>query len=111
MPDHNPPFTSNASANRTSKAVTALYNDPAVTRQVLQMPFQSTEVWRQRLLADNERALKLVALHQGVVIGHLGWKLFADSPQPCGQFRHGGRGGMAGQGCGFEAVGGGAGCR
>ncbi|MCI0998338.1 GNAT family N-acetyltransferase, partial [Pseudomonas corrugata] len=27
-------------------AVTALYNDPAVTRQVLQMPFQSTEVWR-----------------------------------------------------------------
>ncbi len=38
------------------EGITALYNDPAVARQVLQMPFQSTEVWRQRLQADNERA-------------------------------------------------------
>jgi len=52
--------------------VTALYNDPAVTRQVLQMPFQSSEVWRKRLGTDDERQLKLVALHQGEVIGHLG---------------------------------------
>ena len=54
------------------EGVTALYNDAAVARQVLQMPFQSAEVWRQRIQADNERAVKLVALHQGVVIGHLG---------------------------------------
>ncbi|MEL1087141.1 GNAT family N-acetyltransferase [Pseudomonas sp. OB66] len=54
------------------EGITALYNDPAVARQVLQMPFQSIEVWRQRLQADSERALKLVALHQGVVIGNLG---------------------------------------
>ncbi|MCF4998546.1 GNAT family N-acetyltransferase [Pseudomonas syringae] len=54
------------------EGVTALYNDPAVARHVLQVPFQSTEVWRQRLLAENERALKLVALHQGMVIGQLG---------------------------------------
>ncbi|NWB50373.1 GNAT family N-acetyltransferase [Pseudomonas gingeri] len=51
--------------------ITALYNEPAVCRQVLQMPFQSAEVWRQRLIQrqDNERLVSLVALHQGVVIG------------------------------------------
>ncbi|MDR7054021.1 putative acetyltransferase [Pseudomonas koreensis] len=59
------------------EGITALYNDPAVARQVLQMPFQSTEVWRQRLQADNERELKLVALHQGVVIGNLGLEAFS----------------------------------
>lgn len=58
------------------EGITALYNDPAVARQVLQMPFQSVEVWRQRLQADNERALKLVALHQGVVIGNLGLEAY-----------------------------------
>ncbi|MGF6330385.1 putative acetyltransferase [Pseudomonas sp. BS3782 TE3695] len=59
------------------EGITALYNDPAVARQVLQMPFQSTEVWRQRLMADNERAMKLVALHQGSVIGHIGLEQFS----------------------------------
>ncbi|MGE8485129.1 MAG: GNAT family N-acetyltransferase [Pseudomonas sp.] len=59
------------------EGVTALYNDPAVARQVLQMPFQSTEVWRQRLMADNERAVKLVALHQGTVIGNIGLEQFS----------------------------------
>lgn len=59
------------------EGITALYNDPAVARQVLQMPFQSTEVWRQRLQADNERALKLVALHQGVLIGNLGLEAYS----------------------------------
>ena len=54
------------------EGITALYNDPAVARQVLQMPFQSTEVWRQRLMPDNERAVKLVALHQGSIIGNIG---------------------------------------
>jgi putative acetyltransferase len=59
------------------ESITALYNDPAVARQVLQMPFQSTEVWRQRLMADNERAVKLVALHQGSVIGNIGLEQFS----------------------------------
>lgn len=58
-------------------AVTALYNDPAVTRQVLQMPFQSTEVWRKRLAIDDERLVKLVALHQGAVIGNLGLEQYS----------------------------------
>ncbi|EJN34079.1 acetyltransferase, ribosomal protein N-acetylase [Pseudomonas sp. GM78] len=57
--------------------VTALYNDPAVTRQVLQMPYQSVEAWRKRLEADNVRSVKLVALHQGVVVGELGLEQFS----------------------------------
>jgi putative acetyltransferase len=58
------------------EGITALYNDPAVTRQVLQMPFQSTEIWRQRLTPDNERVVQLVALHQGAVIGNIGLEQF-----------------------------------
>lgn len=49
--------------------ITALYNDPAVARQMLQMPFQPSEVWRNRLAPSNERLVALVALHQGAVIG------------------------------------------
>lgn len=57
--------------------VTALYNDPAVARQVLQMPFQSTDVWRKRLAMDDERHLKLVALHGDEIIGNLGLEQFS----------------------------------
>ena len=59
------------------EGITALYNEPAVTRQVLQMPFQSTELWRKRLASDNEREIKLVALHQGQVIGSIGLEQFS----------------------------------
>jgi putative acetyltransferase len=58
------------------EGITALYNDPAVTRQVLQMPFQSVEVWRKRLAPDDERRLQLVAMHQGAVVGNLGLEQF-----------------------------------
>lgn len=58
------------------EGITALHNEPAVTRQVLQMPFQSIEVWRKRLAVDDERAVKLVALHQGTVIGSIGLEQF-----------------------------------
>ncbi|WP_338512404.1 GNAT family N-acetyltransferase [Pseudomonas trivialis] len=54
------------------EGVTALYNEPAVCRQVLQMPYQSVEAWRKRLVLDNERRLQLVALHGGEVVGQLG---------------------------------------
>lgn len=57
--------------------VAALYNDPAVARQVLQMPYQSQELWRGRLSADNERMVKLVALHQDEVIGSATLEQFA----------------------------------
>ena len=59
------------------EGITALYNEPAVTRQVLQMPFQSIELWRKRLASDNEREIKLVALHQGQVIGSIGLEQFS----------------------------------
>jgi len=36
------------------------------------MPFQSVEMWRKRLVMDNERRLQLVALHGGEVVGQLG---------------------------------------
>ena len=77
MPDHDPAIHLERFNESHVEGVTALYNDAAVARQVLQMPFQSAEVWRQRVLADNERAVKLVALHQGVVIGHLGLEHFS----------------------------------
>ncbi|AUG07999.1 GNAT family N-acetyltransferase [Pseudomonas sp. S09G 359] len=54
------------------EGVAALYNDPAVCRQVLQMPYQSVEAWRNKLVTDNERRLQLVAVHGGEVIGQLG---------------------------------------
>lgn len=52
--------------------VAALFDDPAVCRQVLQMPYQAVEAWRKRLAVDNERALQLVAVCGGEVIGHIG---------------------------------------
>jgi len=72
MPEHNPAIHLERYKESHVEGITALYNDPAVTRQVLQMPFQTTEVWRKRLAPDNERVVQLVALHQGVVIGNLG---------------------------------------
>lgn len=51
------------------EGVTALYNAPSVARQVLQMPFQSADIWRKRLDASNERLVSLVALHEGAVVG------------------------------------------
>ncbi|WP_116521810.1 GNAT family N-acetyltransferase [Achromobacter insuavis] len=55
----------------------ALYNDPAVARQVLQMPYQLPERWRKLVDPDNERLLALVATHQGKVIGSATLEQFA----------------------------------
>ncbi|SDT00799.1 GNAT family N-acetyltransferase [Pseudomonas granadensis] len=77
MSDQNPSIHLERSNESHLEGITALYNDPAVARQVLQMPFQSVEVWRQRLQADNPRALKLVALHQSVVVGSLGLEAYS----------------------------------
>lgn len=59
------------------EGITALYNDPAVCRQVLQMPYQSIEVWRKRLAVDNERRIALVALNGGEVIGSCSLEQYA----------------------------------
>ncbi|WP_236175054.1 GNAT family N-acetyltransferase [Pseudomonas pseudonitroreducens] len=47
----------------------ALYNEPAVARQLLQMPHQAPELWRKRLVLDDERRLTLLAMHQDQVVG------------------------------------------
>lgn len=49
--------------------LSALYNDPAVARQVLQMPYQAPELWRKRLVLDDERRVTLMAMHQDQVVG------------------------------------------
>ena len=77
MPDHDPAIHLERFNESHIDGITALYNDPAITRQVLQMPFQSTEVWRKRLAPDNERVVQLVALHQGSVIGNIGLEQYS----------------------------------
>jgi putative acetyltransferase len=72
MPVTDPVITLTRLDESHIEGITALYNEPAVTRQVLQMPFQSSEIWRKRLAPDNERVMQLVALHQGAVIGNIG---------------------------------------
>jgi putative acetyltransferase len=59
------------------EGVTALYNEPAVCRQVLQMPYQAVDTWRKRLAASTERQVQLVALSDGQVIGHIGLDQYA----------------------------------
>ena len=71
------------------EGVTALYNDPEVCRQVLQMPYQSAEVWRKRLAASDDRSIKLVALCDGQVIGNIGLEQYGRIRQ-----RHAGAIGM-----------------
>ena len=48
MPATDPVITIERFNETHIEGITALYNDPAVARQVLQMPFQSTEVWHGR---------------------------------------------------------------
>lgn len=50
------------------EGVAALFNEPAVARQVLQMPYQSADMWRKRIDVSNERMVSLVALSEGKVV-------------------------------------------
>lgn len=50
-------------------ALTALYNEPAVARQVLQMPYQAPALWRKRMCLDEEGLVTLAAMHQGELVG------------------------------------------
>lgn len=59
------------------EGITALYRDSAVCRQVLQMPYQSVDVWRKRLEMSTERRIPLVALHEGEVIGNISLEQYA----------------------------------
>ena len=63
MPTHDTNIVIQRFAESHLQGMHALYNDPAVCRQVLQMPFQSLEVWRKRLADTNERLLRLCLLY------------------------------------------------
>ncbi|MFJ2545419.1 GNAT family N-acetyltransferase [Pseudomonas sp. NPDC087612] len=77
MSDSSAAITLQRCTEQHVEGLTALYNDPQVARQVLQMPYQSPEIWRKRLSLDNERMLFLVALHKGEVIGSCSLEQYA----------------------------------
>ena len=70
-------FTIERFAETHVAGVTALYNEPAVCRQVLQLPYQPVEVWRERLAASGPRQVHLVATCDGQVLGHVGLDQYA----------------------------------
>lgn len=63
-----------AATQQHAEGLAALYGDPAVARQVLQLPWPTAEMWSKRLAAgaDNERRVALVAVERGQVVGHCG---------------------------------------
>jgi len=81
MPTPDPKIVIQRFAEPHLEGMQALYNEPAVCRQVLQMPFQSLEVWRKRLADTNERLLRLVAVQAGEVIGSCTLEQYARSRQ------------------------------
>ena len=86
--------------------ITALYNDPAMARQVLQMPYQPAERWRRLLAPDNERLVALVATHQGEVIGSATLEQFARVRRShCGSIGMGVAGAWQRQGTGSRLLG------
>jgi putative acetyltransferase len=85
--------------------VTALYNAPSVARQVLQMPFQSADIWRKRLDVTNERLVSLVALHEGSVVGQGSLEQFARTRRAhCGAIGMGVAQDWQGQGIGRQLL-------
>ena len=45
-----------------------LYNDPAVARQVLQMPYQAPDLWRKRLVLDTADHKDLPVKLEGMAV-------------------------------------------
>ncbi|QZI73355.1 GNAT family N-acetyltransferase [Pseudomonas protegens] len=72
MPNANPTIVIERCTEAHIDGLTALYSEPSVAAQTLQLPYQSRELWRKRVTQgqDNEGQVALVALHQGVVIGN-----------------------------------------
>jgi len=57
-------------------ALTRLYTQRNAYAQTLQLPLQSTEVWRKRLAANDEAQHMLVATVGGELVGNLGLTRF-----------------------------------
>lgn len=77
MPTSKPVITLERLNESHIEGITALYREPVVARQTLQLPFPSSDIWRKRLVSDNERVMQLVALHQGAVIGSITLEQFS----------------------------------
>ncbi len=71
MPNAHPTIVIERCNEAHIDGLTALYSEPSVAAQTLQLPYQSRELWRKRvgLGQENEGLVALVALHQGAVIG------------------------------------------
>src|SRR5262245_53584138 len=54
------------------EALTRIFVDRNAYSQTLQLPFQSTEVWRKRLATNDDTQIGLVATVAGEVVGNLG---------------------------------------
>ncbi len=72
MPNAQPSIVIERCTEAHIDGLTALYSEPSVAAQTLQLPYQSPELWRKRVALgqDNEGRVALVALHQGLVIGN-----------------------------------------
>ena len=55
-----------------AEALTRIYAGRNAHAQTLQLPFQSTEVWRKRLTTNDNAQITLVATVAGEVVGNLG---------------------------------------
>ncbi|MNK99165.1 Spermidine N(1)-acetyltransferase [compost metagenome] len=77
MPTTEPVITLERLNESHIEGITALYRETVVARQTLQLPFPSSDIWRKRLVSDNERVMQLVALHQGAVIGSITLEQFS----------------------------------
>ena len=71
MPNAHPTIVIERCNEAHIDGLTALYSEPSVAAQTLQLPYQSRELWRKRVGQghENEGLVALVALHQGSVIG------------------------------------------
>lgn len=58
------------------EALTRIYADRNAYSQTLQLPLQSTEVWRKRLATNDDTQITLVATVAGEVVGNLGLTRF-----------------------------------
>ena len=58
------------------EALTRIFADRNAYSQTLQLPFQSTEVWRKRLATNDDTQIGLVATVAGEVVGNLGLTRF-----------------------------------
>ncbi len=66
------PIEARAAEIADVEGLTRLYTYRNAYAQTLQLPFQSTEIWRKRLMTNDETQHTLVAIVSGELVGNLG---------------------------------------